>query len=212
MTRTELIRCLRDLGACNEALEWIEKTPGELEDLWAACQRGSWMIWLLERLGYDKRTMRHIACDVAEDVLNIYEHEYPADYRPRSAIAMARRYADGAATDDELIAARDAARGASRAAVDVTSGAAVDAAASYAADAAVWAAASDAISYAAIEASRAAADAEDWAADSDIAGAAAWNAAMARHADMVRARVSWANVEQAIECRTRAEPMAKEKE
>jgi hypothetical protein len=68
------------------------------------------------------RITRLFGCECAEAVLPIYEREYPADARPRNAIDTARRFALGAATPQELDAARaaawDAARGARAAAWD----------------------------------------------------------------------------------------------
>ena len=60
------------------------------------------------------RLARLLACDYAEHVLPVFETRFPADPRPRAAIAVSRRYALGLATDDELRAARDAAWDAAR--------------------------------------------------------------------------------------------------
>jgi len=57
-----------------------------------------------ECTGWDERTARLFACDCAERVLPLYEAQYPDD-RPRKAIEVARRYAEGAATREELAAA-----------------------------------------------------------------------------------------------------------
>jgi hypothetical protein len=78
------------------------------------------------------RLARIFACDCAERVLPIFEREFPNDARPRTAIAVARRFAAGDATEAERAAARDAARDAA--------GAAAGAAAGDAAWAAAWAA------------------------------------------------------------------------
>ena len=65
----------------------------------------------------DERTSRLAACDFAESVLHVYEDKYPGDTRPRDCIAVARRYADGLATREELnTAIADAARAAGAAA------------------------------------------------------------------------------------------------
>ena len=96
-----------------------------------------------------ERELREFAADRAERVLHFYEEAYPGDQRPRAAIATARAYARGEATDGELNAA---ARAAARAAA-------------YAARAAAWAAAWVAARDAA-RAARAAADAAD-AADAE---------------------------------------------
>jgi hypothetical protein len=58
---------------------------------------------------WDKRAMRLFAADCAERVLPRYEAAYPGDARPRVAIETARRFARGAATADELAAAKSAA-------------------------------------------------------------------------------------------------------
>jgi len=120
-----------------------------------------------ECTGWNERTARLFACDCAEHVLSLYEAQYPDDGRPRKAIEIARRYAEGKAAVEELAAARDAARAAAREAALNTSLAAAEAAAEDAAWAAAWAAAEDA--------ARAAAGAA-WAASLAAAWAAALNA------------------------------------
>ena len=62
------------------------------------------------------RLARLFACDCAESVLNIYERDYPNDDRPRNAVRVAREFAEGRATNDQLAAAQDAALAAARAA------------------------------------------------------------------------------------------------
>ena len=86
----------------------------------------------------------HFACDCADDVRHLM-----TDERSKKAIDVARLYADGLASDDELMAARDAAWDAA------------------------WAAAWDA----AWDAARAAARAAAWDAARDAAWDAAWDAA-----------------------------------
>ncbi len=94
------------------------------------------------------RIARLFACDAAETVLHIFEQESPGDSRPRETIAVARRYASGEATQEELdaawAAAWDAARDAARAAARAAAWAAARAAARDAARDAAWAAAWDA--------------------------------------------------------------------
>ena len=109
------------------------------------------------------RLAREFACDCAAAVLAIYEKKYPNDFRPRTAIVVARKFARGEATREELAAARDAARDA---AMDAARAAAMDAAMD-----AARAAAMDAALAAAMDAARAAAR--------DAAGAAAGDAARA---------------------------------
>lgn len=69
---------------------------------------------LIRRLSWDDRIARLFAADCAERVLPIYERDYPTDKRPRMSIEVARRFAEGQATPEELAAARAAARDAAR--------------------------------------------------------------------------------------------------
>ena len=65
---------------------------------------------LLRRIEtWTKKTARLFSCDCAERVVRYYEAKYPGDNRPRKSIEIARRYARGEATDDELLAAESAA-------------------------------------------------------------------------------------------------------
>ena len=70
------------------------------------------------------RLARVFACDCAERVLPIFEREFPNDARPRTAIAVARRFAVGDATEAE----RAAAGAAAGAAADAVGAAAMSAA------------------------------------------------------------------------------------
>jgi hypothetical protein len=98
--------------------------------------------------GWNEVSARLFACDCAEHVLPIFEKERPDDKRPRECIQVARKFARGKSTQEELDAARaavcdaawaaagDAARAAARAAVwDAVWAAAEDAARAAAGDA-----------------------------------------------------------------------------
>lgn len=68
---------------------------------------------LIRRLTtWTDQTARLFAADCAAHVLPLYEQIYPEDRRPRHVIAVARRFARGAATRIELDAAWNAARAA----------------------------------------------------------------------------------------------------
>jgi hypothetical protein len=108
--------------------------------------------------GWNEVSARLFACDCAEHVLPIFEKERPDDKRPRECIQVARKFARGKSTQEELAAAWAAA------------GYAVWAAAWDAARAAAWAAAGDAV----------------WDAAGDAAGDAAWAAAGAAAGDAAR--------------------------
>ena len=88
------------------------------------------------------RELRLFAADCAERVLPIFEKRYPGDDRPRKAIEVARRFAEGEATQKEMRAAREAAGDAAWAAREAAGDAAWDAA--WAAWASAWDAAKDA--------------------------------------------------------------------
>tara|TARA_S200002703_G_scaffold40354_1_gene35155 strand:- start:7642 stop:8175 length:534 start_codon:yes stop_codon:yes gene_type:complete len=107
----------------------------------------------------DKRAVRLFACDCAESVLHLFEKKYPEDDRPRKTIEVARRFANGEATQEELDKARDAAWDAWDAARASTD----------AAYAAAWAAARDvwAAARAAWDAARATARDAAWDADAE---------------------------------------------
>ena len=109
----------------------------------------------------DKKNLRLFACDVAQDVLWIYEKRYPGDTRVAECIEVARRFAMGQATEEEMTAAYAAA-------------------ASYANAAYAAYGAGDAASYAAYAAANAASYAAAYAnAASNAAYAAAYAAANA---------------------------------
>ena len=60
------------------------------------------------------RKLRLFACDCAEHALPIFKKAYPDDKRPRTSIDTARKFAKGEATQEEMAAARDAARDAQK--------------------------------------------------------------------------------------------------
>jgi hypothetical protein len=132
---------------------WVVEVKGTIlhgDDKFCAPQ-----MKLVRELGVTTdRNLGLFAADCAEDVLPIFQKVLPNDNRPADAIAVARRYAEGRATESERYAARAAARAAAEdaglfawyAAEAAARAAAEDAAlaAWYAAGAAVWDAASHA--------------------------------------------------------------------
>jgi len=122
-------------------------------------------LWCLCAVDGHRREMRLFAVDCARSVQHLM-----TDPRSVAALDVAERHADGHATDDELAAARDAAR------------------------AAAWAAARDAAWTAAWDAAWAAARDAAWAAAWDAARDAAWDAARDVQADLLR--IICAEVEQ----------------
>jgi hypothetical protein len=103
----KLSTILSKLDACFEARSWA-KTQPDLKTAWHECKRSDWMLWLIARttLDQDDPRLRLMACDFAVAVL-IY---VPAgEDRPRQAIEVARRFAAGDATREEMDAAGAAA-------------------------------------------------------------------------------------------------------
>jgi hypothetical protein len=108
----------RDRGACDgpgEAIEWLESLPDgtTLAEAWRRCQRADWLLWALDKAGIDglyQRDLRLHAVSSARRAL-LRERREGREPDPRSweALRVARRYADGRATDEDLAAAWSAA-------------------------------------------------------------------------------------------------------
>jgi hypothetical protein len=86
---------------------------------------------------WNEKSARLLACDFAEEVMPIWDKQMSDDDRPRKVIEVARKYANGKATKDELTAARAAAWAAARDAAWAAARAAASAAARAAARAAM---------------------------------------------------------------------------
>jgi len=100
---TALDNLLVRLDACEEAREWA-KTQKNLVEAWQNCKRSDWMIWLIGRSTVDRNDpkLRLMACDFAEAVL----HLVPAgETRPAEAIRVARLFAAGQASREDMAAA-----------------------------------------------------------------------------------------------------------
>ena len=76
-----------------------------------------------------ERIFHELACDIAEDVLPIFEEKHPGDKRPRLAIEAKRKWLNGEITEEALTAAREAAGAAAKAAVGAAAWSAARAAA-----------------------------------------------------------------------------------
>ena len=112
-------KLLHKAGACKERYRFLAKALGGIK----AYGRDTpiTLLQILNIKGLDDALLalracddaekfnRLLACDYAEHVLHIFEAEYPDDYRPRKAIEVARRYARGEVTKEELTAAEAAA-------------------------------------------------------------------------------------------------------
>ena len=138
MTNPTLLRLLRKLGACSEACAFVASQT--LTEAWETCPRADGLLWLCARqIGVKgwptRRQLVLAACACAETAL---QYVPPEEKRPAKALEMARKWARGEATLQEVRGAARAAYAYAYAAYDID--AAIYAAA-YAAYAAIYAAA-----------------------------------------------------------------------
>jgi len=175
MNAVEFRKLLIKLGACSEALSWSKGKS--LKIVWETCERGDWMLWLAGKMidaeGWPSRQdVVLAACDCVEPALKYVAKD---EDRPRKCTDVARRWAEGKASIEELrTARRDADAAASAAYTDAA------------------AAASDAATYAAAAASDAADATYAAAAASDAADAAATTSrskSLQKSANLVRLRL-----------------------
>jgi hypothetical protein len=97
--------------ACREGREWAENTCETMDNVWRWA-RPDWLLWVATRQGVlSDREWRLFAVWSARQVQHLM-----ADARSLAALGVAERYANGEAKDEELAAARDAARDAAWAA------------------------------------------------------------------------------------------------
>jgi len=160
----DLAACKNGIHACTpeQAVDWLRSDLFVIELGGRIIDAGDKLVARKGRLirkveAWNERTQRLFAADCAEHVLHIFEEAYPADPRPREAIAVARAFAEGEATEEELNTAESAAWSAAWSA----------------AESAAWSAARNAARSAAWSAAESAA----WSAARNAARSAAWNAA-----------------------------------
>ncbi len=126
------IKKIRKMGACSDAVKWGEHFK-TLEEAWAKCERGDWMLWFLGKLaggvGSDSRKkLALVACQCARlSLTNVKKGETG----PLKAIEITEAWARGEVgitLKDVRVVAYDAAYAAYDAAYDVVFDAAYDAA------------------------------------------------------------------------------------
>lgn len=180
MNRDDLLRRLAVLPACAEARAWAADTPGTPAELWAACTRGDWLLWVAMRAGVDRRVVVLAACDCAETAA---PHLTDSARGPAlAALEVARRWARGGATQQDVRNANAALTG--REDDDAADHAACAVAfAAYAAFVSAHSVAADDVSMSATYAARV------------VPGV---RTGLGRCADLVRARIPWADVESAL--------------
>jgi hypothetical protein len=170
---------LDSLSACIEAREWASQQT-DADAAWDNCERGDWMLWLVERANptkpwsEERKPIAFCACECARQALKYLKE---GEERPRISIETTEAWCRGEASKEEVLNAAGAAGAAYAAYTAYTADAA--AAAAYAAYAAYTAnaAAAAAAAYAAYAAAYAAAGAAYAAYAADAADAAAADAA-----------------------------------
>ena len=183
MNAEQFENLLHELDACSSAVEWAHGKT--LHVVWNTCNHGDWLLWLAGKMA-DKKgwpTRKQLvlaACACAEQAL---KYVPKSEERPKKAIQIARAWARGKATIEEVRNAASAAYAAPAACSAACSAASAASAACSAADAACYAA--DAACYAADDACYAADDA-CYAADAASAAYTADAASLKDSADIVR--------------------------
>ena len=190
MNAEQFENLLHELNACSSAVEWAHGKT--LHVVWNTCNHGDWLLWLAGKMA-DKKgwpTRKQLvlaACACAEQAL---KYVPKSEERPKKAIQIARAWARGKATIEEVRNAASAACSAANAA-DAASAANAACAACYAAFAASAACSAASAAYAACAACYAAdaASAACYAASAAYAAnaaSAAYSASLKDSADIVR--------------------------
>lgn len=87
------VKWLESNESCDDGIAWFttcgKVKPSEVMDALLAEKRLEWANWLIARLLSPKDRVRY-AIFAAEQVIDIFEHEYPDNKRPRQAIEAAK--------------------------------------------------------------------------------------------------------------------------
>lgn len=104
-------RYLQDIGACKGACEQFKKelngghsmSVSKVFTRLEQIKRLDWANWLIVRLMTREQRIRY-AIYAAEQVISLYEEEYPEDKRPRQAIEAARLCLDNPSEENKAAA------------------------------------------------------------------------------------------------------------
>jgi hypothetical protein len=175
---------LIEMDAHQEVIDWVEDRT--LEQAWNDCNRGDWMLWLLEKMegkeGWlDEKEIMVLGCWCARRTLKYVPEE---ETRPLKAIEAKEAWTRGEITREEMVLASDAAWAAAKTdALDASFAAANDAALAAANDVA-YVIANDA----AYAASWGTADDTAWTSINVVAWIDAWNKELSIQANYIRAQ------------------------
>jgi len=146
------LKKLNKLDACESGIEWFENQDEKRLD--KVClsliesQRPDWANWTIVRYMTDEQK-RQYAIYAAEQVIDIFEKEYPSDKRPRLAIEAAKNWVKSPAEKNRAAAASAASAAYAAYAAASAAAAAASASAAAAASAAYAVYAASAAAYAA---------------------------------------------------------------
>lgn len=89
------VEWLQGKGACSEGMKWFGKKETALKklvDRLIKAKKWDWSNWLIKYSGMGKTQSVKVAIFAAEQVIGVYEKQYPNDNRPRKAIEAAKMY------------------------------------------------------------------------------------------------------------------------
>ena len=99
MNHKEFLDFLKEERACLPAIRWVKRYKYDLDSAWNNCHKVTWMLWILNKISFDKRDMVELACNIAEEIVNLTgEHKELCE----SVLRSARRYIRGFAKYHEL--------------------------------------------------------------------------------------------------------------
>ena len=98
---------LKEQAVCEEAIAWVEtQKDKDIFHLYAQAKKRNkldWANWCVARL-LDRKNRIRYAIFAAEQVLHIFEKQYPEDQRPRKAIEAAKRVIEDDSEENRRIA------------------------------------------------------------------------------------------------------------
>jgi hypothetical protein len=94
---------LRKIDACSSAVAWSEGRDDPIA-AWKGCQNGEWLVWIVGKYSEDRHELVRCTHDCVEIALR-----YTKDARVERCLMIARSWAAGDHTVEEVLAARAAA-------------------------------------------------------------------------------------------------------
>jgi hypothetical protein len=107
MTMATLRPHMLALGAREGSVSQVWDLPlgTPAAEAWSTCVSVNWLLWMAAHAGVRQELLVLVASDVAQTVLPIWDSVYPADRRLISAIGLLERWAIGGASSVDLAAA-----------------------------------------------------------------------------------------------------------